>query len=205
MIKIVIADDHAMFRQGLKQLLNTVPDFTLSGEAANGKAALSIIEEQEPDVAILDISMPEMTGIQVARKLRRQESGTRCILLTMHKDPDLIREALVWGPMGYVLKENAFEELLEAVQAVMAGEVYLSHDLSLDTPPFSKQINDGLLTRREEEILKWIVSGLTNKEIANTLHISVKTVDTHRTRILRKLDVHNTAEMVRYAVKTGLV
>lgn len=204
MTRIVIADDHAMFRQGLMQLLKTVPDFTLVGEARNGSEALEIIEEQEPDAAILDISMPEMTGIEVIRNLRGKEGKTRCILLTMHADPELVREAIASGAMGYLLKENAFTELVRAVRAVTDGDFYVSPDVSAGISPAKSSEKSPILTPREAEILKWIASGLTNKKIAKTLHISVKTVDTHRTRIMRKLGVHNAAEMVRSAVKNGL-
>ena len=204
MTTIVIADDHAIFRQGLMQLLKTVPDFILSGEARNGSEALKIIEEQEPDVAILDISMPEMTGIEVIRNLRKKDGKTRCILLTMHTDSQLVSEALASGAMAYLLKENAFEELVRAVYTVMEGELYISSVVNAGISTAGIPEKSRLLTLREAEILKWIVSGLTNKKIAKTLYISVKTVDTHRTRIMHKLKVHNTAEMVRYAVKNGL-
>ncbi len=204
MIRIVIADDHIMFRQGLMQLLKTVPDFTLVGEARNGSEALKIIEEQEPDVAILDISMPEMTGIEVVRNLRMKEGKTRCILLTMHTDPELVGKAIASGAMGYLLKENAFEELVSAVRAVTDGDRYISPVPSSGISPARSPEKSPALTPRESEILKWIASGLTNKKIAKTLHISVKTVDTHRTRIMDKLNVHNTAGMVWYAVKNGL-
>ena len=204
MIRIIVADDHAMFRQGLMQLLKTVPGFALSGEAQNGLEACTIIETLEPDVAVLDVAMPEMTGIEVIHKVVRKNAGTRCVLLTMHDDPSLARQALDAGASGYVLKENAFDELVRAVSAVMKGEIYVSPNINLTMSSPQKLKKDCLLTVRESEILKWIASGLTNKEIANALYISVKTVDTHRTRILRKLNFHNTAEMVRYAVKNGL-
>ena len=201
----MVADDHAMFRQGLIQLLKTIPSFTLTGEADNGREALKIIEANEPDVAVLDIAMPELTGIEVIQEVARKDAATRCVLLTMHDDPQLARQALSAGAVGYVLKENAFEELVRAVGTVMQGERYISPGLNVSTGSPLRGEATPLLTRRESEVLKWIASGFTNKEIAKSLHISVKTVDTHRSRILRKLDSHTTADMVRYAVKIGLV
>ncbi len=201
----MVADDHAMFRQGLIQLLKTVPEFILSGEADNGLEALKMIEAKEPDLAVLDIAMPELTGIEVIQKVVQKGGATRCVLLTMHDDPQLARQALSAGAMGYVLKENAFEELVRAVGTVMQGESYISPGLNVSGVSALRGEESPLLTRRESEVLKWIASGYTNKEIAKSLHISVKTVDTHRTRILRKLESHTTADMVRYAVKIGLV
>jgi len=205
MIRVVIADDHTMFLQGLSQLLATVPEICLAGQAQNGPEALGLILEQRPDLAILDISMPGMSGIEVVRELSQHAVKTRCILLTMHTAPELARQALDSGAAGYLLKENAFEELLRAVHAAADGASYISPALHADLFQTREPKNSRQLTPRETEVLQWIASGLTNKRIAKKLHISVKTVDTHRTRIMHKLDCHTAADLVRHAIKTGLV
>ncbi|MCP4750666.1 MAG: response regulator transcription factor [Proteobacteria bacterium] len=206
MIRIVIADDHKIFLQGLAALLGPVEDLEIVAQAENGREAVTTVLNEKPEVAILDISMPELTGIQAAREIRRKDLKTKIILLTLHKDPLTADNALKTGVDGYILKDNAFEELLYAVRTVLSGGTFISPSIAGEILDQRHQTRNQTpqLTRRETEILKLIATGLTNKTIAADLHISVKTVETHRTRIMRKLDLHNVAELVRYAIKEGL-
>lgn len=208
MIRILIADDHTIFRQGLAQMLGSVDEFGLLSEAADGREALRLIAEIKPDVAILDVSMPGLSGLEVTKEAIRQQLPTRIILLTMHGEPEAVSRALRAGARGYVLKDNAFEDLVYAIKAVAAGGTFVSPSVaaSLLKPIEEAQPSrDVPLTRREREILKLIASGLTNRQIAEKLFISVKTVETHRARILQALDLHKTADLVRYAIEKGLL
>lgn len=210
MIKVVIADDHNIFRQGLAQLLATVEDITVAGEAADGVQALKLIRELKPEVAILDLSMPS-GGLEVARAVHSQGLATRIILLTMHNEPDAANKALQSGAHGYVLKDNAFEDLVYALRSVARGGTFISPSLAAGVLKSGERRKRGEsktgepLTRREREVLSLIATGLTNRQIAEKLFISVKTVETHRARIIDALDLHNTAELVRYAIDNGLV
>jgi DNA-binding NarL/FixJ family response regulator len=206
MIKVVIADDHTIFRQGLAQLLGSVEDVTVAGQAADGREALTLIRESRPDVAILDLSMPSSNGMEVARAIRDQNLPTRVILLTMHGEPDSANKAIQAGAHGYVLKDNAFEDLVYALRAVARGGTFISPSLAAGVVKSGeRRKEDEPLTKREREVLALIAAGLTNRQIAEKLFISVKTVETHRSRILQALDLHNTADLVRYAIKKGLL
>jgi DNA-binding NarL/FixJ family response regulator len=205
MIKVVIADDHTIFRQGLAQLLSSVEGVTVTGEAADGSEALKLIREMQPDVAILDLSMPQ-GGLEVAREISREGLSTRVILLTMHNEPDAANKALQAGASGYVLKDNAFEDLVYALRSVARGGTFISPSVAAGVMKSNERRKEGEpLTKREREVLALIATGLTNKQIAERLFISVKTVETHRARIIEALDLHNTAELVRYAIESGLV
>jgi DNA-binding NarL/FixJ family response regulator len=205
MIKVVIADDHKIFRQGLAQLLGSVADIVVAGEAADGREALKLIGETGPDVAILDLSMPK-GGLEVAREIRSQGLRTKVILLTMHNEPDAAHKAIQAGAHGYVLKDNAFEDLVYALRSVAQGGTFISPSLAAGVVKSEERRKEGeLLTKREREVLTLIATGLTNRQIAERLFISVKTVETHRARIIESLDLHNTAELVRYAIENGLV
>lgn len=207
MIKVVLADDHKMFLEGLKSLIKTVDHIEITGEASNGKDALSLIRKTEPDIAILDISMPDMNGIETAQEVVKLDLPTKIILLTMDKTTTVIEKAIACGVKGYLLKDNAFEELLQAIKTVQTGEKYFSPGVMEEI--FNKQIlkkeTPSRLTSRETEILKLITLGKTNKNIASELFISVKTVETHRSRIMQKLKIHRVADLVRYALKAGLI
>lgn len=205
-IKVVIADDHAIFRQGLAQLLESAGDVELKGSAPNGEQALKFIEETSPDVAILDLSMPGLSGIETTREIKRRGLTAKVILLTMHSDTDTANQAIKAGAMGYVLKDNAFEDLIYALRSVALGGTFISPSLAsgmLKNVDAKKETE--LLTKREREVLGLIASGLSNRQIAEKLFISVKTVETHRARIMQALDLHKTADLVRYAIKNGLV
>lgn len=207
MIRVIIADDHVIFRQGLLKLLQSAEGIDVVGEAGGGKEALELIEKETPDIAVLDISMPALGGLDIAQKLHDSKHDTKIVCLTMHNDLLTAKKAIASGASGYVLKDDAFEDLLYAIKAVTSGGKFISPSISdkMLQPSTPGQIEKNILTGREQEILKLIASGLTNKKIADRLSISVKTVETHRTRILQKLDFHTTAELVKYAMKTGLL
>ena len=206
MIKVVIADDHIIFRQGLLKLLQPAEDIMVVGESGDGNEVLTLILKERPDLAILDISMPGRSGFEIAEELQSRGAGTKVIFLTMHNDPLTAKKGVLSSASGYILKDNAFEDLLYAIRAVAAGGKYISpliSDKILNL--FTVRNKNHILTDREIEILRLIASGLTNKQIAEKLFISIKTVETHRTKIMQKLDLHTTADLVRYAIKTGIL
>lgn len=207
MIRVIVADDHIIFRQGLLKLLQSAEGITVVGETGEGKEALAMIVKESPDIAVLDISMPGLSGIEITQELQVRGSGAKVIYLTMHNDVLTAKKALTSGVSGYILKDDAFEDLLYAIKAVASGRKFISPSISdkIFHPSTFKVVEKNILTEREREILKLIASGLTNKKIADKLSISVKTVETHRARILQKLDFHTTAELVKYAIKTGLL
>ena len=216
MIKIVIADDHRIIRDGLKSLLSDEKDIEILGEAANGLEALIKTRELNPDILIADISMPEMNGIEMTRILCKEKSETKILIVSMHDNEDYINQALDAGASGYLLKDSSKDELLKAIKAVANGETYCSGDVSkillskFLTSSKSKKLKIEAeekleLTKREKEILKLISDGLSNKEIANKLFVSSRTIDTHRYNIMQKLNVKNGAELVRIAFKLNLI
>jgi two-component system response regulator NreC len=205
-IQILLAEDHVIVRQGLRALLEQA-GMAVIGEASDGPEALRIAHEQHPDVAVLDIGMPHLNGIETARRLREALPQTKIILLTMHTEDPYVLEAVQAGAVGYVLKTQATLDLVQAIRDVLQGEIYLSPRVSRtvvtayltrsDLPPDP-------LTSREREILQLIAEGETTKEIAWRLGLSAKTVESHRIRLMRKLDIHETATLVRYAIRRGL-
>jgi DNA-binding NarL/FixJ family response regulator len=207
MTRVIIADDHVIFRQGLLNLLKSAPDLSVIGEAGGGLETLDLILKERPDIAILDISMPGLDGFEILQKIQSMGIATKVIFLTMHNETLTARRALQLKASGYVLKDNAFEDLLYAVKAVSAGGTFISPSVSERLMKASSEEGKEahILTIREREVLKLIASGFTNKQIAVQLFISVKTVETHRTNIMQKLDVHTTADLVRYAIKTGIL
>lgn len=207
MMRIVLADDHALFRQSLSALLHSQEGIEVAGEAGDGNEALRLIESIRPDVAILDISMPSPGGLEVIQTLRKQRLPVKILLLTMLTGPDLLDRAMEAGANGFLLKENTFDELMTALKTVGQGGTYVSPAISSRCPAGEATgISDkSRLTPRELEVLTRIASGLSNKKIAKKLHISVKTVDTHRTHIMQKLNIHTTADLVRYAMTHGLI
>lgn len=205
-INVVIADDHAIFRRGLAELLCSEDGITLSGQAADGEEAMALILEKQPDIAILDISMPKLSGIDVARKLHGRSLSTKIILLTMHKDSLTAAKAIESDISGYVLKDNTYEELIYAVKTVMAGGVFITPAVAggILKHKAGRAEVDTTLTAREKEIMQLIVKGMTSNEIAEKLFISVKTVETHRSRIMSKLSVHKSIDLVKIALESGL-
>jgi len=207
MIKVIIADDHVIFRQGLLKLLQSATDIAVIGEAGEGHESLGLIKKEKPDVAVLDISMPGLNGIEIVKEIEILGLATNVIFLTMHNDPLTAKKAMQSNALGYVLKDDAFEDLLYAIRAAASGRTFISPSISekILKSGKPKEIENRILTEREQEVLRLIALGLTNKKIAEKLVISVKTVDTHRTRILQKLGAHTAADLVRYAIKIGLI
>ena len=210
-IRIVLADDHPIVLDGLRNLIRAEPDFELVGEATSGLGALKIIREQRPHVAVLDISMPELNGILLGRRLASEMPGLRLLVLTLHEDRAYLNQALEAGVRGYVLKRSAVENLVQAIRAVMVGGLYI--DPAIVGRVFeSKQINRRLaarkgvspaLTDREADVLKMAALGFTNKEIASRLDVGVKSIETYKARGLEKLGLKTRAELVRYASGQG--
>jgi two-component system, NarL family, response regulator NreC len=207
-IRILLADDHAVVRQGFKMILSAQPDMEIVGEAGNGREAVELVEQLKPDVVVMDVAMPELNGIEATRRVAASVPHTRVIALSMHKDSVYVREVLRAGARGYLLKDSDAGDLVSAVRAVARGEGYLSPAVSnavLDD--YRKHVSDpiDLLSSREREVLQMLAEGKTNKEIAVVLNLSVYTVDAHRGRIMEKLNLHSINELVRFAVRHGLV
>jgi len=200
MITVVLADDHVIFREGLRTLLSFQSDIKIIGEAGDGNAALAMIMAKTPDVAVIDISMPEMNGIKVVEEAKGLK--TAFIMLTMHGDALMASRALSSGATGYILKEDAFEELAEAIKEVNAGRQYVSPSVSMC---LQSLVERPALTERETEILKLVARGRNNREISDLLFISMKTVGTHRANIMKKLNLHKATDLARYAVEIGLL
>ena len=207
-IRILLADDHAVVRQGFKMILSAQPDMEIVGEAGNGREAVTLAEQFKPDVVVMDVAMPELNGIEATRRLALSAPHTRVVALSMHKDSVYVREILRAGARGYLLKDSVAADLVHAVRAVASGEGYLSPAVSnavLDD--YRRHVTNpiDLLTSREREVLQMLAEGKTNKEIAGVLNLSVYTVDAHRGRIMEKLNLHSINELVRFAVRNGLV
>ncbi len=212
MITVFFADDHQMFRQGLRTLLTSTADIKVVGEASDGQESLRQIEKLKPDVAVLDIAMPGLSGIEVAKRLAKIAPDTNTLILTMHADCFYAVEALKASALGFMLKEESFDMLIDAIRAVAAGNMFVSP--TLETPVLkefvglARQASDcggNILTDREREILQLVVEGLTNQEISDKLCISISTVDTHRKNIMAKLDIHSVAGLVKYAIRHKIV
>ncbi len=209
--RIYLADDHGIVREGLRFILGSHPGYVVAGEAGEGPLALQEIESIQPDVAILDISLPGMTGIEIARQIRRYHPDIKVIMLSRHDNEEYLQELLKYKIHGYVLKDEAGSDLIRAIDAVLRGETYLSPrmvSMLVRDKKSPGQSDTGLFTRlsnREREILKLLAEGKTNEQIGAQLHISPHTAKVHRQNIMKKLDLHKTADLVRYAVRTGLV
>ena len=206
-IRIFVADDHTLFRQGLITLLQKSEKIQVVGWAGNGRDTLEMIFQAAPDILIADISMPLLNGLQVARKLKKQMPSLKIILLTLYKSTQYIRAALNLDLGGYVLKEDAFEDLLEAVHQVLQGRRYFSPALEKCVVDANNVTSELILhlTPREKEVFRLLGNGLVNKQIAVELKISVKTVESHRCSIMKKLDLDTPAELVRFAIESKLV
>ncbi len=207
--RILIADDHGIVRGGLRLLLDRQPDLDVIAEAADGAEALQRALALSPDVAILDVAMPRLTGLQVAHEIRTHLPGTAVLVLSMHDDERYVFEALKAGASGYVLKREADGALVDAVRAVVRGEPFLT-TAATETLVREWMADDGAgpsepLTPREREVLKLIAEAHTNREIGAVLHLSEKTIESHRANILRKLGMRDRVELVRYAIRRGLI
>jgi two-component system response regulator NreC len=205
--RIVLADDHPMFRQGLKMLLER-EGLDVVGEAADGLEAVRLVRELEPGLAILDLGMPLLNGIDAAREIHRRTPDTQVILLTMFEEDAYVLEALRAGIRGYVLKAQASSDLMNAIQNVMHGSIYLRPGISetvVNAYMAKREQPVDPLTDRERQVLQLIAEGHTTKKIATFLGLSVKTAESHRTRIMQKLDIHDIASLVRYSIRRGLI
>jgi two-component system response regulator NreC len=210
-IRLLLVDDHTVLRSGLRMLLNSHEDMIVVGEAESGEDALEKVKELKPDIVLLDISMPGMGGMTALQKIK-EISEAKVLMLTMHADEEYLKEALEFGVSGYVLKQAADTELIQAIKEVAKGQVYVDSGLAQNLVksmyhPSSKQRSDydSNLTDREKEVLTLIALGHTNKEIAETLMISVKTVESHKTKIMEKINCQKRSEMVRYALENGYI
>jgi len=212
---ILIVDDHPLFREGLKTIIERSNRFEVVAEAGNGKEGLKKTRKFKPDLVMVDLSLPDTSGIQLTRDIRNTFSHIKVIIVTMHSKVDYIAEAFQAGANGYVVKESAAEGLMKGLETVLKGEYFLDSAVSsqvvktlMRIPGKETKISDaqyGTLTAREQEILRVLAEGLSTKEIAEKLCISPKTVDNHRANIMNKLDLHSTIDLVRYAAKLGLI
>ncbi len=212
-IRIVLADDHTIIRSGLRLLLDQQPDFKVVAEASNGREAVDLAAKEQPDVAVLDIGMPQLNGIEATQQIASKESQTKVVILSMHADEGYVLRALKAGARAYILKNSAEADLIRAVRAVADGKSFFSPVISkMLLEDYVRQIRDkhvedsyDLLTPREREILQLLAEGRTNKGVATLLHLSVYTVDAHRGNILQKLNLHGVPEMILYAVRKGII
>jgi DNA-binding NarL/FixJ family response regulator len=206
-VRVLIADDHEMFRQGLRVLLEE-EGFQFVAEASNGREAVQLCQQHHPEVAILDIAMPLLNGIFAAREIIKSNPRTKVVLLTQHTEDQMVLESLRAGVTGYVLKTRASSELVHALRAVCRGEMYLTQSISR-TVVQAFLTKDSLperpLSDRERQVLQLVAEGKTTKEIASMLGVSVNTAETHRTNLMEKLDIHDTAGLVRYAMRNGVI
>ena len=213
-IKVVIVDDHTIVRKGLVSLLYDEEDIDVIGEAEDGHEAIKTVEKLNPDVVIMDIGMPSMNGLEAVRLLKKERPAIRILILTMHANEEYIIEALKSGACGYLIKKSAPRELTSAIRIADSGEMYLSPTIA--TKVINRFITetainhdghkkDDVLTSREREVIQMIAEGKSNKEIADKLSISLKTVKNHRSNMMDKLNLHNTAEITQYAIKTGIL
>lgn len=212
-IRVLLADDHAIVREGVKMILAKEPDFEVVGEAQDGRQALELVERMKPNVVVMDLSMPEMGGIEATQQVKERYAGVNVIALTMHEDESYVFKLLRAGASGYVLKRAAAQDLVQAVRAAAKGEAFLYPSVARKVvEDYLKRVETGEererydgLTEREKEILTHIAQGLSNQQIAQKLYISIKTVQTHRAHILEKLGLHDRTELVRYAIRKGLI
>ena len=212
-MRVLVADDHAIVRRGLRSLLETEPGLNVVAEAADGIEALRLADEHDPDIVILDVGMPRLNGIDVAARLQKLKRPPRVIILSMHADESYIIRALAAGARAYLLKDATDEDLLPALRTVASGKPYFSPAVAgvlvedyvrqLQTRGLSDSYH--LLTDREKEVLQLLAEGRTNKEVASILNLGLSTVETHRGNLMQKLNLHNTAEIVLYAVRKGII
>jgi two-component system response regulator NreC len=211
MARVVIADDHAIVRGGLRALIYDEIDLDLVGEAAGGYEAIELVQKNRPDVLVLDISMPDMDGLAVIRKLKPDFPELHILILTLHEDEALVKEAIKAGASGYILKRAAEAELISAIQVILRGDMYIDPSMlrtlfrETRTDSTQQNLSTETLTPRETEILKLIAEGYTNRQIGEQLTISIRTVEGHRGNITDKLGLHSRLELVRYARQHGII
>lgn len=212
-LRILLADDHDIVRRGLKELLQERPGWTVCGEASNGREAAELAAKLRPQVAVVDLSMPELNGLEATRRIRQVSPGTEVLVFTMHESPELVRNVLAAGARGYLLKSDAALQLVPAVESLAQHRPFFAGRISevlLDgflNPSGTEKDTEpaGRLTSREREIVQLLAEGHSNKDIARSLDLSVKTVETHRAAIMRKLELHSLADLVRFAIRHQIV
>ena len=213
MIRIILADDHAVMRRGLRLVLEQQKDFQVVGEASDGREAVNLVESLKPDVAVLDITMPNLNGIEAARQISTKQLRVAIVILSMHADESYVLRALKAGARGYLLKESPEADFINAIRMVNEGKAFFSPAVSrLLVEDYVRQLQDKdiedsyeLLTTRERELLQLIAEGKSNKDIANMLNLSLYTVETHRSNMLEKLNLHSVPELILYAVRKGVI
>ena len=212
-IRILLADDHTVVRKGIRLLLESQPGFSVIADAANGREAVAMAEEQKPDVVVMDVAMPTLNGIEAARQITSRLPQTAVVFLSMHSDESYVVKALKAGARAYLLKDSAENDLINAVKAVSEGKAYFSPAISkMLVEDYMRQMQERqvedsyeLLTTREREVLQLLAEGKTNKEVASILNLSLYTVETHRGNILQKLNLHSGAELILYAIRKGVI
>ena len=211
-MRILLVDDHEMFREGLRAMLEQQTDLEVVGEAGNGREAVDLVAKTQPDIVVMDIAMPDLNGIDAARQIVRGREGVKVVALSMHADKRFVSGMFQAGASGYLLKKGAARELIEAIRQVADNQIYLSPKVAgavieddvqhLGTSPSAA--GNATLTAREREVLQLIVEGKTTPDIAAALNVSEKTIGTHRQHIMEKLDIHNVAELTKFAIREGL-
>jgi two-component system response regulator NreC len=212
-IRVVLADDHRMMREGIRALLERQKDIEVVGEAADGREAVRLAAQLSPDVVVMDVSMPLLNGIEATRQIRRDSPEVSVLILTVHESEDYVAQLLVAGANGYIIKRAAGDELISAIRAVDQGEAFLYPSVArVVIEDYVRRLKEGeglgaqdVLTDREREVLQLIAEGYTNREIADLLHLSIKTVQNHRSKIMNKLDLHDRGELIKYAIQQGII
>jgi two-component system response regulator NreC len=211
-IRLLLVDDHTILREGMRTLLESQPDFEVVGEAENGRAALALTRQLAPDIVLMDLAMPLLNGLEATEQIRRAHRCVRVLILTMHENEEYIRRALAAGASGYLLKDTSSTELFSAIRAVQRGESILSPAVTrlviedyLRWGDIRPEDSSNGLTQREREVLQLIAEGYTNKEIAEILCIALKTVQAHRANLMSKLDLHDRAELIKYAIQKKII
>ena len=205
--RVLLADDHKILRQGLQTLLQNEPDIEVVGQADNGRDAIGLAKELRPDVVIMDVAMPDVSGVGATRELVNAVPTAKVVALSMHSDRRFVTGMLSAGASGYLLKDSAFEELALSIRAVMRGELYLSAGITgvvVDELVGPRLAKEPLLSTRETEVLRLLAAGKSTADMARELGVSVKTIETHRRQIMHKLGLHSVAELTKYAVREGL-
>ena len=212
-IRVLLTDDHTLFRQGIRTLLSAEPDMEVAGEAGNASEAVTLARQVRPDIVLMDIGMAGMSSFEATRQIRKDRPETRVVFLSMYDDEDYLAECVDMGASGYVLKDSPAEQLVNAIREVHRGGSYLSprlltrlvDDFRTQGPSPARQPRFGTLTKREREILKMLAEGKSVKEIAAGFELSVKTVEAHKFNLMRKLDIHNKAQLVQYAIQKKII
>jgi two-component system response regulator NreC len=211
-IRILLADDHTILREGIRSLLEDESDMVVIGEAEDGHTAVKLVKQLDPDIVLMDIAMPLLNGIEATRQIKRDNPRTKVLILTMHENEEYIRQLLAVGAVGYILKDAAARELLGAIRAVHRGEAVLSPAITrlviedyLRWGDLQPENDSSGLSPREREVLQLVAEGYTNKQIAEILSISIKTVQTHRLNMMSKLDLHDRGELIKYAIQKKII